>query len=75
MSETKQKNDETFQKATTIELHPSIVPFFTALEASDDHTTLLPFVALVNHIEVNESKMFQIIHTLMGNFCLGDKTK
>ncbi len=74
-SETKQKNiDKTFQK-TTIELHPSMVPFLTSLEASDDPTTLLPFVAPVNHNKVNESKTVQIIHTLIGKFCHGDKNK
>jgi hypothetical protein len=52
-----------------------MVPFHTALEASNDNTTLLPFVAPVNHNEVNESKTVHIIHTLMGNFCHGDKNK
>jgi hypothetical protein len=52
-----------------------MVPFLTALEASDDNTTLLPFIAPVNHKEVSESKRVQIIHTLMGNFCHGDKNK
>ncbi len=73
-SETKQKKDNTFQKAT-IELHPSMVPFLPALEFLDDHTTLLPFIAPVNHNEVNESKMVQIFHSLMGDFCHGDKNK
>ncbi len=52
-----------------------MVPFLTMLEALNDHTTLLPFVAPVNHNKVNESKTVQIIHTLMGNFCNGDKSK
>jgi len=52
-----------------------MVPFLTALEASDDHTTLLPFVAPVNHNKVNESKMVQIIHMLIGNFCHRGKNK
>jgi hypothetical protein len=43
------------------------------LETLDDHTTLLPFVAPVNHKAVNETKTIQIIHMLMGNFCQGDK--
>ncbi len=50
-----------------------MVPFLTVLEASDGNTTLLPFVAPVNHNKVNEYKMVQIIHTLMGKFCHGDK--
>jgi hypothetical protein len=52
-----------------------MVPFLTALEASDDHTTLIPFIAPVNHNKVNESKTVQIIYTLMDNFCHGDKNK
>jgi hypothetical protein len=50
-----------------------MVPFLTALEASDDHTTLLPFVAPVNHNKANASKTVQKIHMLMGNFCNRDK--
>jgi hypothetical protein len=73
MSESK-KNDKTFEKAT-IELFSSMVPFLTALGASDDRTTLLPFIAPVNHNEVNKSKTVHIIHMLMGNFCHGDKNK
>jgi hypothetical protein len=73
ISESK-KNDETFEKAT-IELHSSMVPFLTALEASDDHTTFLPFIAPVNHNEVNKSKTVHIIHTLMGNIYHGDKNE
>jgi hypothetical protein len=52
-----------------------MLPFPTALEALDENTTLLPFVAPVNHNKVNESKMVQIIHTLMGKFCHGDKNE
>jgi hypothetical protein len=52
-----------------------MVPFLTALEALDGHTTLLPFVAPVNHNKVNEYKTVQIILMLMGNFCHGDKNK
>jgi hypothetical protein len=74
MSETKEIIDKTFQKAN-IELHPSIVQFLTALEALDDNTALLPLIAPVNHNKVNESKMVQIIHTLMGDSCHGDKNR
>jgi hypothetical protein len=52
-----------------------MVPFLTALEASDDHTTFLPFIAPVNHNKVDESKRVQRIHTFMGNFCHEDKNK
>ncbi len=36
---------------------------------------LKPFIAPVNHNALNVSKTFQIVHTLMGNFCHGDKDK
>jgi hypothetical protein len=52
-----------------------MVPFLTALELSHKKTTLEPYVAPVNHNKVNESNTLQIIHTLIGNFCHGDKNK
>ncbi len=52
-----------------------MVPFLTVLEFSDDHITLLPFVAPVNHNKVNESKTVQIIYTLKGNLCHEYKNK
>jgi hypothetical protein len=72
--EIKKQIDSTFQKVN-IELHPTMVPFLTVLEPSYEQTMLVPFVASVNHIKVNESKTLQIIHTLMGNFCHGDNNK
>jgi hypothetical protein len=36
---------------------------------------LQPFIALVNHITLTAPKTYQIVHTLMGNFCHGDKDK
>ncbi len=36
---------------------------------------LRPLIAPVNHNTLNYSKKFQIVHTLMGNFCHGDKNK
>jgi hypothetical protein len=36
---------------------------------------LRSFIAPVNHNTLNNSKTFQIVHTLMGNFCHGDKDK
>jgi hypothetical protein len=52
-----------------------MVPFLTAMELSHGKTTLKPYIAPVNHNEVNESKTLQIIHTSMGNFCHGDKNE
>jgi hypothetical protein len=36
---------------------------------------LQPFIAPVNHNTLNAPKTYQIVHTLMGNFCHGDKDK
>jgi len=36
---------------------------------------LRPLIAPVNHNTLNYSKTFQIVHTLMGNFCHGGKNK
>jgi hypothetical protein len=73
-SEIKKDIDDMFQKVN-VDLHPSMVPFLTALELSHEKTTLKPYVAPVNHNKVNESKTLQIIHMLVGNFCHGDKNK
>ncbi len=59
----------------TIELHPSIVPFLTALKPLDNNKTLQASIALVNNNKVHESKTVHLNHTLMGNFCHGDKNK
>jgi hypothetical protein len=34
-----------------------------------------PYVAPVNHNSLNEANAFNIAHTMMGNFCRGDKDK
>ncbi len=36
---------------------------------------LQPFVAPVNHYTLTSAKAINIVHTLMGNFCHGDKEK
>jgi hypothetical protein len=36
---------------------------------------LQPFIAPVNHNTLTSAKAFQIVHTLMGNFCHRDKGK
>ncbi len=74
LSKTKRKIDKSCEKVN-IALHPSNIPFLTALEPSDDNKTLQVFIAPVNYNKVNESKTVQITHTLMGNFCHGDMSK
>jgi hypothetical protein len=34
-----------------------------------------PYVAPVNHNFLNEAKALNIAHTMLGNFCHGDKDK
>ena len=34
---------------------------------------LHPYIAPVNHNFVNEAKALNIVHTMLGNFCHGDK--
>jgi hypothetical protein len=40
-----------------------------------DDIKLQPFIAPINHKTLTLAKTFQIVHTLMGNFCHGDKAK
>jgi hypothetical protein len=42
-------------------------------EGSKDDIKLQPFIAPVNHSNLTSAKAMQIVHTLMGNFCHGDK--
>jgi hypothetical protein len=44
-------------------------------EESKDDIKLQPFTAPVNHNTLTSAKAMQIVHTLMGNFCHGDKDK
>ena len=64
-----------------IQIHPTIIPFLTAMQASKpipsnwSKIKLHPFVAPVNHNRLTPHKTYKIVHTLMGNFCHGDKDK
>jgi hypothetical protein len=40
-----------------------------------DDIKLQPFIAPVNHNTLTLAKAIQTVHTLMGNFCHGDKDK
>jgi hypothetical protein len=44
-------------------------------EGSEDDIKLQPFIAPVNDNTLTSAKAMQIVHTLMGNFCHGDKDK
>jgi hypothetical protein len=44
-------------------------------EGIEDDIKLQPFIAPVNHNTLTSAKAIQIVHTLMGYFCHGDKEK
>ncbi len=48
------------------------LPFLTCMDVTENNK-LHPFVAPVNHNFLNEAKTLSIAHTMMGNFCHGDK--
>lgn len=72
--------DENFEKKI-VHIHPTIIPFLTAMETSKPDPSawkkvqLQPFVAAVNHNRLTPAKTYNIVHTLMGNFCHGDEDK
>lgn len=77
---TKTHLDENVDKKM-VQIHPTIIPFFTAMQASEpsplkwSEIKLHPFVAPVNHNRLTPPKTYKIVHTLMGNFCHGDEGK
>ncbi len=44
-------------------------------EGSKEDIKLQPFIAPINHNTLTSVKTMKIVHTLMGNFCHGDKDK
>jgi hypothetical protein len=44
-------------------------------KGSKDDIKLQPSIAPINHNTLTSTKAMQIVHTLMGNFCHGDKDK
>jgi hypothetical protein len=67
---TKENFDDSFIKET-LEMHPSIIPFLTAMEVNSRNDKLQPFIAPINHNTLTSSKVMQIVHTMMENFCCG----
>ncbi len=55
-------------------VHPSIIPFLTNIMVNYKNH-LHPYVAPVNHNSLNEAKALNIAHTMLSNFCHGDKGK
>jgi hypothetical protein len=45
------------------------------LEGGKEYIKLQHFIAPINHNTLTSATVIQIVHTLMGNFCHGDKNK
>jgi hypothetical protein len=50
-------------------------PHSIITEGGKEYIQLQPFIAPVNHNTLTSAKAIQIVHSLMGNFCRGDKDK
>ena len=48
-----------------------MLPFFTHFIVDTKKHTLKPYMAPVNHNVLNETTWVNIVHSIMGNFCLG----
>ena len=57
-----------------LQVHLTTLPFLTCMDVTENNK-LRPFVAPVNHNFLNEAKTLSIVHTMMDNFCHGDKKK
>ncbi len=65
--------DRNFSKHTWA-VHPSIIPFLTNMRVANKKH-LHQYVAPVNHNVLNEAKVLNIAHAMLGNFCHGDEDK
>ena len=54
------------------QVHLTTLPFPTCMDVTENNK-LCPFVAPVNHNFLNDAKTLSISHTMLGNFCHGDK--
>ncbi len=67
--------DSNFKKVSW-NTHPTVLTFLTAMTVSQvKKKTTRPYVAPVNHNVLNTEKAINIAHTILGNFCRGDKSK
>lgn len=49
-------------------IHPTMVPFFTPCMVSEDNK-LKAFIAPVNHNNLSENMVVDIVNTMMGDYC------
>ncbi len=68
--------ESNFEKES-LKINPTVIPFLmaTTVNQSKKKTTLRHYVAPVNHNVLNTKKAINIAHTILGNFCHGDKSK
>ncbi len=57
-----------------LQVHLTTLPFLMCMDVTENNE-LHPFLAPVNHNFLNEAKTLSIAHTMMSNFCHGDKKK
>ncbi len=69
-------SDSNFKKVSW-NIHSTVLTFLMAMTVSQGKkkTTLRPYVAPVNHNVLNMEMAINIAHTILGNFCHGDKSK
>jgi hypothetical protein len=56
--------DDCFVKET-LEMHPTLIPFLTAMEVNSRNNKLQPFIAPINHNTLTSSKVIQIVPSVM----------
>ncbi len=50
-------------------------PHTIIMEGGEEYNKLQPFISPIYHNTLTSAKAIQIVHTLMRNFCHGDKDK
>ncbi len=68
--------ESNFRKAS-LNTNPGVIPFLmaTTINQGKKKTMLRLYVAPINHNVLNTEKALNIAHTILGNFCHGDKSK
>jgi hypothetical protein len=68
--------ESNFRKVS-LNINPGVIPFLTATKINQGKkkTMLRPYAAPVNQNVLNTEKALNIAHTILGNFCHGDKSE
>jgi hypothetical protein len=59
---------EQFCTMEKLTVNPTMIPFFTPCMVSDDNK-LKAFIAPVNHNNLSENMVVDIVNTMMGDYC------